>query len=110
MHWIFLTAAIVCEVVGTSALKSSEGFSRLWPSVIVIIGYALAFCFLSLALKTIPVGVAYAIWSGIGIILIALIAWTLYGQALDLPAIIGISLIAAGIVVLNLFSKAVSHS
>ena len=110
MHWIFLTAAIVSEVIGTSALKASEGFSRLWPSVIVTISYALAFYFLSLALKTIPVGVAYAIWSGIGIVLIALIAWAFYGQALDLPAIIGISLIVGGVVVLNLFSKSVSHS
>ena len=110
MHWILLTAAIISEVIGTSALKASEGFSRLWPSVIVTIGYALAFYFLSLTLKTIPVGVAYAIWSGIGIVLIALVAWVLYGQALVLPAIIGMSLIVAGVVVLNLFSKSVSHS
>jgi len=89
MHWIFLTVAIVSEVIGTSALKASEGFSRLWPSTIVIVGYAAAFYFLSLTLKTLPVGVAYAIWSGVGIVLIALIAWVLYGQALDLPAIIG---------------------
>ena len=110
MHWIFLAVAIISEVIGTSALKASEGFSRLWPSVIVIIGYASAFYFLSLTLKTIPVGVAYAIWSGIGIVLIALIAWVLYGQALDLPAIIGMLLIVTGVVALNLFSKAVSHS
>ncbi|MCL4525278.1 MAG: SMR family transporter [Gammaproteobacteria bacterium] len=110
MKWIFLAVAIISEVIGTSALKASEGFSRLWPSAIVVIGYASAFYFLSLTLKTIPIGVAYAIWSGAGVALIALIAWVLYGQALDLPAIIGISLIVAGVVVLNLFSTTVSHS
>ena len=110
MQWIFLAVAIISEVIGTSALKASEGFSRLWPSAIVVIGYASAFYFLSLTLKTIPIGVAYAIWSGAGVALIALIAWVLYGQALDLPAIIGISLIVAGVVVLNLFSTTVSHS
>jgi small multidrug resistance pump len=110
MQWIFLTVAIVSEVIGTSALKASEGFSRLWPSAIVVVGYASAFYFLSLTLKTIPVGVAYAIWSGAGVALIALIAWVLYGQVLDLPAIIGLLLIVAGVVVLNLFSNTVSHS
>ncbi|MBK9708663.1 MAG: QacE family quaternary ammonium compound efflux SMR transporter [Acidobacteria bacterium] len=110
MHWVFLTVAIVSEVIGTSALKSSEGFSRLWPSAIVVVAYASAFYFLSLTLKTLPVGVAYAIWSGAGVALIALIAWVIYGQALDLPAIIGMLLIVAGVVVLNLFSNTVSHS
>lgn len=109
-QWVFLAVAIVSEVIGTSTLKASEGFTRLWPSAIVVAGYASAFYFLSLTLKTIPVGVAYAIWSGAGIVLIALIAWVLYGQALDLPAIIGMSLIVAGIVVLNLSSNTVSHS
>jgi len=110
MHWVFLTLAIVSEVIGTSALKASEGFSRLWPSMIVIVGYAASFYFLSLTLKTIPIGVAYAIWSGAGIVLIALVAWVFYGQSLDLPAILGISLIVAGVIVLNVFSKVVSHS
>lgn len=110
IQWVFLAVAIVSEVIGTSTLKASEGFTRLWPSVVVVAGYASAFYFLSLTLKTIPVGVAYAIWSGAGIALIALIAWVLYGQALDLPAIIGMSLIVAGIVVLNLSSNTVSHS
>jgi len=109
MQWVFLAVAIVSEVIGTSALKASEGFSRLWPSVIVVLGYASAFYFLSLTLKTIPVGVAYAIWSGVGVSLIALIAWGLHGQSLDLPAIVGILLIVAGVIVLNLFSKTVSH-
>ncbi|HWF62841.1 MAG TPA: SMR family transporter [Nitrospira sp.] len=110
IQWVFLAVAIVSEVIGTSALKASEGFTRLWPSAIVVSGYASAFYFLSLTLKTIPVGVAYAIWSGAGIALIALIAWVLYGQALDLPAIIGMSLIVAGIVALNFSSNTVSHS
>ena len=109
MHWIFLSIAILSEVVGTSALKASEGFSRLWPSAVVVLGYASAFYFLSLTLKTIPVGVAYAVWSGAGIVLIALIAWLVYGQALDLPAIVGMSLIVAGVAVLQLFSKNVVH-
>lgn len=107
MQWIFLMVAIVSEVIGTTALKASESFSRLGPSAVVIIGYATAFYFLSLTLKTIPVGVAYAIWSGAGVVLIALIAWILYGQALNLAAILGIALIVAGVVILNLF--AVTH-
>jgi small multidrug resistance pump len=108
-QWIFLSVAIVSEVVATSALKASEGFSRLWPSLIVAAGYLSAFYFLSLTLKTIPVGVAYAIWSGAGVALIALIAWVFFGQALDAPAVVGLSLIVAGVVVLNVFSKTVSH-
>jgi small multidrug resistance pump len=108
-QWVFLAVAIVSEVIATSALKASEGFSRLWPSVIVAAGYASAFYFLSLTLKTIPVGVAYAIWSGAGVALIALIAWVFFGQTLDAPAIIGLLLIVAGVFVLNVFSKTVSH-
>lgn len=110
MQWLFLAVAIVSEVVGTSALKASEGFSRLWPSAIVVVGYASAFYFLSLCLKTLPVGLAYAIWSGAGVALIALIAWVFYGQSLDFPAVIGMTLIVAGVAVLNLFSSAASHS
>ncbi len=106
MQWIFLMVAIVSEVIGTSALKASESFSRLAPSAVVVIGYATAFYFLSLTLKTIPVGVAYAIWSGAGVVLITLIAWILYGQALNLAAILGIALIVAGVVILNIFAVA----
>lgn len=109
-QWIFLAVAIVSEVAATSALKASEGFSRLWPSLVVIVGYATAFYFLSLTLKTIQVGVVYAIWSGAGIALIALVAWLVLGESLDLPAIAGLLLIVAGVVVLNVFSKTVSHS
>jgi len=107
MHWVFLMVAIVSEVIATSALKASESFSRLGPSAVVVLGYAAAFYCLSLTLKTIPVGVAYAIWSGAGVVLIALIAWILYGQTLNLAAILGIALIVAGVVILNLF--AVTH-
>ncbi|MBD1400386.1 SMR family transporter [Pelovirga terrestris] len=105
-QWVFLSAAIVSEVIGTSALKSAEGFTRLWPSLIVVISYSTAFFFLSLTLKTIPVGIAYAIWSGAGIALISLIAWLVFGQKLDAAAIIGIVLIVAGVMVLNVFSNA----
>ena len=109
-QWIFLAVAIVSEVVGTTALKASEGFSRLGPSLVVLAGYATSFYFLSLTLKTIPVGVVYAIWSGAGIALIALVAWIFLGQSLDLPAVIGLLLIVSGVVVLNVFSRTVSHS
>lgn len=105
-NWVFLSIAIVAEVIATSALKSSEGFSRLWPSLIVIAGYLLAFYFLSLTLRTIPVGIAYAIWAGLGIVLIAVSSWLLYGQKLDFPAILGMGLIIAGVVTINVFSKA----
>lgn len=107
--WIFLSVAIVSEVAATSALKASEGFSRFWPSLVVVVGYGLAFYFLSLTLRTIPVGVAYAIWSGTGVALVALIAWLFFGQALDAPAVLGLLLIVAGVVVLNVFSRTVSH-
>jgi len=109
-QWVILAAAIVSEVIGTSALKASEGFSRLWPSVIVVLGYAAAFFLLSLTLRTIPVGVAYAIWSGAGVALITLLSWLLFGQTLDLGAVVGIALIVAGVLVLNLFSSTVPRA
>ncbi len=107
--FIYLSIAIVAEVIGTSALKASEEFSKLWPSLIVIAGYGVAFYFLSLVLKTVPVGVAYAIWSGVGIVLIALVGALLFKQVPDTPAMIGMGLIIAGVVVMNVFSKTVSH-
>ena len=108
-HWLFLLVAIVSEVVGTTALKVADGFTRLWPSLVVVVGYASAFSFLSLTLKSIPVGVAYAIWSGVGVALIAVIGWAYLGQKLDLPAIIGMGLIVAGVVFIQLFSKTAGH-
>ena len=107
MQWLFLSVAVVAEVIATSTL--SNGFSRFVPSLVVIIGYGVAFYFLSLTLRTMPVGVAYAVWSGVGIALISLIAWLFLGQSLDAPAIIGLTLIGAGVVVINGFSKSVAH-
>lgn len=107
--WVALGVAIVAEVIATSALKASDGFSRLWPSVLVVVGYAVAFYCLSLVLRAIPVGVAYAIWSGLGIVLITLVAFVLYGQKIDLAGLIGMGLIVAGVLVLNLFSKSSVH-
>ena len=104
MYWILLGIAIVTEVIGTSALKSAEGFTRLLPSLMVVISYSISFYLLSLCLRSIPVGVVYAVWSGIGIVLLALIGAFFFKQTLDTPAIIGISLILAGVVVINLFS------
>lgn len=107
--WLLLSIAIIAEVFGTSFLKSSEGFTKFWPSVAVIVGYVVAFYFLSLSLKVIPVGIAYAIWAGIGVVLIALIGWIVFNQKLDVPAIIGISMILGGVVVLNVFSNSITH-
>lgn len=107
--WIFLVIAIISEVIATSALKSSAGFTRLWPSIIVVSGYASAFYFLSLTLNVIPIGIAYAIWSGVGVALIALISWLYFKQPLDFAAIVGLLLIVAGVVVINLFSKSIAH-
>ena len=109
MNWLYLGIAIVAEVVATSALKATEGFSRVVPSAVVVVGYLVAFYFLSLTLRAIPVGVAYGIWSGVGIVLIALIGWLVLGQALDVPAMLGLGLILAGVVMINLFSKSISH-
>jgi small multidrug resistance pump len=109
MNWIYLSVAIIAEVIATTALKASDGFSRLGPSALVVAGYGIAFYCLSLTLRAIPVGIVYAVWSGVGIVLITLIAWLLYGQKLDAPALFGIGLIIAGVIVLNVFSKSVSH-
>ncbi|PUA16899.1 multidrug efflux SMR transporter [Glaciimonas sp. PCH181] len=109
MHWLYLGIAIVAEVIATSALKASNEFTRLMPSILVVIGYLIAFYFLSLTLRTLPVAVVYAMWSGIGIALIALIGWFVFKQTLDTPALIGIGLIVAGVVVLNVFSKSSAH-
>ena len=107
MQWMFLGIAIVTEVVGTVALKPSHGFTRLWPSVMVVVGYGLSFYFMSLALRTLSVGLIYAIWAGAGVALISVIAWVVFGERLDLPAIAGISLIIAGVIVIKAFSGSV---
>ena len=107
--WVFLVIAIVAEVIGTSFLRASAGFTKPLPSVMVVLGYGAAFYFLSLTLTTIPVGIAYAVWSGVGVTLIAAIGWLFLGQKLDAAAIAGMGLIVAGVVVLNLFSKAAAH-
>ncbi|PWV59530.1 small multidrug resistance pump [Plasticicumulans acidivorans] len=109
MGYLYLTIAIVAEVIATSALKASDEFSRLWPSVLVVIGYGIAFYFLTLTLRTLPVGIAYAIWSGLGIVLVSTIGWLLFGQRLDLPAILGMGLIIAGVAVINVFSRVAAH-
>ena len=109
MSYIYLAVAIIAEVAATTALKSSEGFANLLPSIVVIVGYGTAFYFLSLVLKTIPVGIAYAVWSGAGIVLISLAGLAIFGQKLDLPAIAGMVLIVTGIVVMNVFSSSVQH-
>ena len=106
MSYLYLAIAIVSEVIGTVALKASEEFTRPVPSLIMALGYASAFYFLTLTLRTIPVGIAYAIWSGCGVVLICAISWILFRQSLDAPAILGIGLIAVGVVVINAFSGA----
>ncbi len=109
MNWVTLGFAILAEVIATSALKVSDGFTRPLPATVTAIGYAIAFYLLALTLKTIPVGIAYAVWSGAGIVAIALIGYFFFQQALDAPALIGIGLILAGVVVLNVFSKTGGH-
>ena len=109
MRWIYLVVAVCGEVVGTTALKSSEGFSKLLPSLVVLVGYGVAFYFLSLTLDKIPVGISYALWSGIEIVLISIIAWLYLGQRLDAAAMVGIGFIIAGVAIINLFSKSAAH-
>ena len=108
-NWLFLALAILGEVVATSTLKSSEGFTKLMPSLVVVFGYGVAFYFLSLVLKSIPVGVAYAVWAGLGIVLVTAIAWVFHGQKIDFWGFIGMGLIVSGVVVLNLLSKVSAH-
>jgi small multidrug resistance pump len=109
MSYLFLGVAILAEVIATSFLKQSDGFTRPLPTLAMAVGYGVAFYCLSLALRDIPTGVAYAIWSGVGIVLIAGIAWIAQGQRLDAPALTGIGLIMAGVVVMNVFSKTAGH-
>ena len=103
--WLLLGIAILAEVIATTALRASDGFTRTVPAVVVCVGYAVSFYFLALALRSIPIGVAYAIWSGLGVVIIATLGWLLFGQKLDAGAIIGMALIVAGVVTMNLFSR-----
>jgi len=109
VHYYYLFAAIAAETIGTTALQASQQFTRFWPSVLVVVAYGLAFYLLALTLRAMPVGIAYAIWSGLGIVLIALIAYVVFGQKLDLPALLGMGMIIGGILVINLFSKTALH-
>ncbi len=109
MHYLYLMAAVLAETIGTTALQASQQFSRLIPSLIVIVAYGVSFFLLSLTLRTMPVGIVYAIWSGLGIVLIATIGYFVFGQRIDLPAIFGMGLIIAGIMVIHLFSSSSGH-
>ncbi|HEY8575025.1 MAG TPA: SMR family transporter [Devosia sp.] len=106
---VYLAIAIVGEVIATSFLRASAGFTQIVPSIVVLVGYCVTFYFFSLALQTIPVGIGYAIWSGVGIVIVSVIAFFAYGQTLDLPALIGMGLILAGVLVINLFSQSSAH-
>ena len=107
--WTILIVAIIAEVIGTTALARSDGFTRLVPSLVTAVAYMVSFYLLSLTLRTLPIGIAYAIWSGVGIVLISAVGWLLYGQRLDAPAVLGLGLIVAGVLVVNLFSRSVGH-
>ncbi len=109
MEYLYLSIAIIAEVIGTSALKASQEFSKLGPSIIAVAGYGASLYFLSLVLKTVPVGIAYAIWSGIGITLITITGALLFKQMPDIPAIIGMTMIMSGVIIINVFSKIVGH-
>lgn len=108
-HYLYLTLAILAETIGTTALQASAQFTRLWPSVLVVIAYAISFYLLALALKFMPLGVVYAIWSGLGIVFIACIGFVVFGQMLDLAAVVGMGLIIAGILVIHLLSNSTTH-
>ncbi len=109
MTYLYLFIAIIAEVAATSALKASEEFTKLYPSLIVVVGYGVAFYFMTLVLRVIPIGITYAVWSGLGIVLVTIVGFFLYKQIPDIPAIIGMGLIVSGVVVINLFSKSMSH-
>lgn len=108
-HYVFLMFAILSETLGTSAMQASQQFTRLWPSLLVIAGYGSSFYFMALTLKYMPVALVYAIWAGLGVLLITIIGWVVFSQKLDLPALAGIGLIVAGVVVIHLFSNSVTH-
>jgi len=107
--WLAIAIAIVAEVMATTALKASQEFTRLWPSLLVVLGYGTAFYFMTISLRVLPVGIMYAIWSGVGIVLISLLGWLVYRQTLDAPAMVGMGLIISGVIVINVFSSTVRH-
>ena len=109
LRYILLSLAIVFETIATSFLKQSEQFSKLWPTVMMVVCYGASFYLLSIVLKTMPIGIAYAIWSGVGIVLIGFIGWLVFKQSLDFPAILGMGMIIVGVIIINLFSKSISH-
>ncbi|ANB34548.1 QacE family quaternary ammonium compound efflux SMR transporter [Rhodovulum sulfidophilum] len=108
-HYLYLLLAVVTETMATSSLQASQQFTRFWPSVLVVLGYALSFYFMAQTLKVMPVGIVYAIWSGLGIVLISGIGWVVFGQRIDLPGALGLGMIIAGIIVIHLFSKTAAH-
>ena len=107
--YLILFLAVIAETIGTTALQASQQFSRLWPSVLVVVSYGIAFYLLGLTLKFMPVGIVYAIWSGLGIVFIAIIGFIVFGQRLDWPAVLGLAMILAGILIIHLFSKTAGH-
>ena len=109
IHYIYLLIAVITETVGTAAMQASEQFTRFWPSVLLIIAYGISFYFLALTLKYMPVSIVYAIWSGLGIVFIAIIGWLAFKQSLDFAAILGMGLIVAGVIIINLFSSSATH-
>jgi len=109
IHYFYLIIAVIAETIGTTALQASVQFSRLWPSVLVVLAYAVSFYLMALTLKFMPVGIVYAIWSGLGIVSIAAIGFVMFGQRLDMPALLGLAMIIGGIVVIHLFSNSATH-
>lgn len=109
MNYLILAIAILAEVCGTTAMKQSDGFTHMPWTVVTVIGYGIAFYALSITLRTIPTGIAYAIWSGVGIVLISTVAWAFHGQRLDAAALVGMGLIVTGVIVMNVFSNATAH-
>ncbi len=109
MTYLFLAIAIIAEVAATSALKASDEFTKIIPTIIVIVGYGTAFYFMTLVFRVLPIGITYAVWSGLGIVLVAMVGFVFYKQSLDIPAIIGMGFIISGVIVINVFSKTVNH-
>ena len=108
-HWLALAIAIVAEVIATSTMKATNEFTRFWPSLVVVLGYGTGFYFMTISMRVLPIGIMYALWSGVGILVVSIMGWVIYRQALDIPAIIGMSFIIAGVVVINVFSKSIGH-